>query len=333
MQVLVGKSAHYDSFSFLYACGTRQQMNMNDQSSSDSIGFLETVAAIVIQTAYRRHQAVLHVASLKKGPIATFSRLREQRQELLQYRAAVGLGGTKNKNIPKQASRHAHVGGPEDMYELAAIRIQSAFRGFWARDSLDVDHYCATIIQTAFRSYCCRQQFRETYIRVVSRVVCIQAIWRRSRARDHAATLLGAAILIQALARGYIIRSNRSGSRGVRGRTSWQQGMVANAVRAKEMGELGTLGNDDSRSGKSIASDVSSYSTRLTRRSLKHASRRAAQNRGSRIVNQQYIAATRIQSAYRRHAAENAFIHSLVDVLIVQTVVRRWMSIREGNRL
>lgn len=90
----------------------------------------------------------------------------------------------------------------------AAVKIQSVFRGFWARDCLNVDHYCAMIIQKTFRGFQCRVNYQ--YDRY--RIIVVQSVWRRSIARSDVAHILACTILIQSLIRGYLARLKRRDS-------------------------------------------------------------------------------------------------------------------------
>jgi myosin heavy subunit len=142
-----------------------------------------------------------------------------------------------------------------DMYELAAIQIQSVYRGFWVRDCLDVDHYCATAVQRMYRGLSCRK----AYALDVQRIILVQSWWRRNIARDKAANILAYAIMIQSAFRSHMVRK---------------------------------------------------------RCRLYH-------EKAFRVKNS---AATSIQSRWRSFVCEAHFIRTLVDVLIVQTVVRRWLA-------
>jgi hypothetical protein len=73
------------------------------------------------------------------------------------------------KSVRSQDSRTAMIARAKhenQLFELAAIRIQSIFRGWWVRDSTKVDHYCASIIQKNFRAYRCRNLFLYDLYRV-----------------------------------------------------------------------------------------------------------------------------------------------------------------------
>lgn len=143
---------------------------------------------------------------------------------------------------------------------LAATRIQATFRGFWTRDSLAVDHYCAGIVQNNFRRYLCRKRYQRT----LQCIVVIQRAWRKGLAQyDYTATL-GAAILIQTYLRGYAVRKRlsdryfqkegravtvnassgdsppRLGAKPRKGsHTSWQEGMVEYSWHGFQIGEGG----------------------------------------------------------------------------------------------
>lgn len=67
---------------------------------------------------------------------------------------------------------------PYHMYDVAAIQIQSTFRGWWVRDSLNVDHFCACRIQRAYRSF----RERMGFMFDIYRIAIIQSLWRRKLA-------------------------------------------------------------------------------------------------------------------------------------------------------
>lgn len=144
---------------------------------------------------------------------------------------------------------------------MAAIKIQSAFRGFWVRDSLNVDHFCATMIQKWYR----RHHQRHHYFADLSRIILVQSIWRRSIAREHAAFFLGSVITVQSLFRSYSARKKL-------------------------------------------------YS-------------------GLTCLRKDTMAAVVIQSQWRTYACECNFIRDLVDILIVQSVVRTWLARRHLSSL
>ena len=104
-----------------------------------SDAFIEAVAAIVLQTAIRRFLAI------------------RRTQAIRARRTSMAVGEVQNTSLTSKdvlsLSRHSeqqsftHEVDPRDLvsqedffYDLAAIQIQSIFRGWWVRDSINVDH-------------------------------------------------------------------------------------------------------------------------------------------------------------------------------------------------
>jgi hypothetical protein len=158
--------------------------------------FIETVAAIVIQTAIRRFLAMRFVDGVKESRAE--AQWFEKSASDAEVRLVGDLVGAQVVDSFDQGFEQVAL----NLYELAAIQIQAVFRGFWVRDCLDVDHYCATLIQKTVRGYFCREEYQ----RELKRIILVQSWWRRNIARDHAANILGQAILIQAAFRGYRVR-------------------------------------------------------------------------------------------------------------------------------
>jgi hypothetical protein len=111
----------------------------------------------------------------------------------------------KKENDSSRPTHASTQTSQEEGSARAAVKIQSVFRGFWARDCLNVDHYCAMVIQKAFRGYLCRANYQ--YNRY--RIIVVQSVWRRSIARSDVAHVLACTILIQSLIRGYLVRQRK----------------------------------------------------------------------------------------------------------------------------
>ena len=232
--------------------------------------FIETVAAIVIQTAVRQFLAVLYLDSLRqtRDSFEVAQRVLSIEEGCLEEsmntcsRTTSSLENEQNDYSYENLIEDDLDRAAQDMYELAAIQIQSAYRGFWVRDCVDVDHYCATALQRMYRGLRCRRD----YARERRRIVLVQSWFRRNSARDHAANILAYAIVIQSAVRAFIIRK--------------------------------------------------SY-----RRYCEHK------------LFIRHAAATIIQARWRSFVCEAHFIRSLVDVLIVQTVVRKWIARQKVARV
>lgn len=283
----------------------------------------------------------------------------------------------------------------DDTFNLAAIRIQATFRGFWARDSLDVDHFCAVLIQSCVRRYLCEKKYLYGYYHVVRYAVRIQSLFRGALTRQNLHRSIGAAILIQAYARGFIKRkaireikskalknklltrhnnTGKSSKPKQSGIGSWQEGLATYSWKARQVGvsdnEERTLSRRSSVSdSQAHEADMvkssreehmrSSNSLNIRERNIGSGtarelipSRRFVEGVDKETLPQRYhrsgksrmnphggasiiwdLAAIKIQSRYRAHAGERKLIRSLVDILIVQTVMRRWLAIKRANRL
>jgi predicted pyridoxine 5'-phosphate oxidase superfamily flavin-nucleotide-binding protein len=237
----------------------------DDETVLSAYVFIETVAAIVIQTAMRQFLAELHADSLRqtRNAMAVAERVISIEESCLEESM---LASSKGNTSSESSNDFLYASLVDDdldrvaldLYDLAAIQIQSIFRGFWVRDCLDVDHYCATVIQRMYRGLSCRRKFA----RDVRRIIVVQSVCRRNIARNRAADVLTYAIIIQAAFRGYLIKKRYD------------------AYRMK-------------------------------------------------VARIKFRAATTIQSRWRAFVCEAYFIRTLVDVLIVQTVVRKWLAKRK----
>ena len=214
------------------------------------MAFIEAVAAVVIQTAFRRHlarQFVLYLRQIEmenhlsqehsEEPESRASRRHPQQEEEEEYdvmrlytAAATIIQATfrgfwareclnemewenhllqeqSEEPVSRVSQRNTQQEEEEEydvmrLYTGAATIIQANFRGFWARDCLNVDFYCATAIQRIFRGYICRMNYHYDRYRIVT----VQSIWRKCIDRERVAYLLAYAILIQSAVRGFFVR-------------------------------------------------------------------------------------------------------------------------------
>jgi IQ calmodulin-binding motif len=105
-----------------------------------SDAFIEAVGAIVLQTAIRRFLAMrmaerLRMASRHQPPNTSPSCSEPSRSRNRAPQAEISA-----LTIDQEQSTHTDPMEQEDFfYDLAAIQIQSVFRGWWVRDSINVD--------------------------------------------------------------------------------------------------------------------------------------------------------------------------------------------------
>lgn len=226
------------------------QLHAEDDSTvASTMKFIKAVASIVIQTAWRRYHAM-----------CLYEQMRRQQPSSALQRLPAPIRATP-------AAPDLYQPLAERMYHLAAIRIQSVFRGFWVRDCLSIDHYCAKVIQQIYRGHQCRRQYEFD----IYRIVTVQSVWRRALARLRVAHSLWYTIYLQSLCRGYLVRQRYADYVGDR--------------QARQLEEP----------------------------AMDHA------------------AATMIQSQWRAFACESDFIRQLVDILIVQSIIRRWLACRRAQ--
>lgn len=153
-----------------------------DSEANPDLGFIHTVAAVVIQTAVRRFLAEIAVeerlyavnviqtaicnwmALMNRNPrFSSNSVFYEIRDE--QVHAAHNWDETVHdpnqpisRQIPPRRKKSVMF---EDDYNkfrnFAATEIQRCYRGWWARDGLEVDRFAATTIQRLFRGWWARE--------------------------------------------------------------------------------------------------------------------------------------------------------------------------------
>ena len=113
--------------------------------------FLESVAAIVIQTCIRRFLAVRTVVRMI---------LSEEQDDPTVYPKGELPHDDKDDDFMEffhLAARIIQMAWCRYVYtKTAATNIQRVFRGYWARDCLSIDHYCATTLQALGRGYLVR---------------------------------------------------------------------------------------------------------------------------------------------------------------------------------
>jgi hypothetical protein len=244
----------------------------NDDSGllSDSyVNFIEAVASVVIQTKVRQFLSSTRVLKLRQQIGVHDDIPADRRVEELKKGAELSVkGGTplvsrsltnamkaRCTNEPKLSSTRDELA--LDFFDLAAIRIQGAFRGWWVRDCLAVDNYCASMIQKIYRGHVCRCRFAEE----LYRIVILQSAWRRFLAIDTAVTRIYCIVRIQSITRGFLVRKRLN----------------------------------------------------------------------PRMINESDLyemAATKIQAQWRSFACEMRFLRTYEDILVVQSLVRGWITRR-----
>jgi Myosin heavy chain len=181
-----------------------ESIKTNEQVRSNE-DFLKIVAAIVIQTFFRRHLAY-KLAWKRYSAALTIQRFLGRMLERKKYREAV----------MKRTTFH--------FYDLAATQIQAAWRGWWVRDCLNVETYCACMIQKAFRCYLAQRQYMYDLQRIIvvqsvmrrflttvaigkqtKAATTIQTVWRKSAAKHKYINTLVDILIVQSVCRRFLV--------------------------------------------------------------------------------------------------------------------------------
>ena len=157
--------------------------SMSQNGSSDTI-FLRVVASVVIQTYVRRYLAFNEACKRYSAVLVIQSFYRQH------------VVKTKPEEVSPPKS-------PEDIFRSAATLIQATFRGWWARDCLSVDNYCASLIQRNVRRYFCHLNYQyDLYCLTIVQSVVRRFIVRR-RMKNERLSMTRAATKIQSIWRMY----------------------------------------------------------------------------------------------------------------------------------
>jgi len=269
--------------------GQSQRFNGSRGTSSASVesdpelSFVHAVAAVVIQTTIRRFLAELvaeerrYAVKVIQSAVFNWMNRRFSQQEQLyhidyapmsHYSVTVPQTRTKRVMFEDEYEDVSHFAATEiqrcfrgwlardtlEVDDYAATTIQRVFRGWWMRETMEVDRFCATEIQRIVRGHLCRMN----YIYDLYCITVAQSVCRRFLAFNKSAVRLANVLYIQAIYRGYRVRS-----------------------------------------------ELSRY-----------------------VVEGHEVAATLIQTQWRSYDAQMNYINTLADILIVQSVARRWLTLR-----
>jgi len=166
------------------------------------VHFIEAVASVVIQTKMRQKIAKNKLRKLQHKYLQDQNTMsastRNKMTPMVRRSYALAQRERREKKTKDETKRDVAL----DFFALAAIQIQAAFRGFWVRDCLGVDNYCATMIQKTYLGYHCRMQLTLNFYHII----VVQSICRRWLAMDDAVTRIYCIVRIQAFARGSFVR-------------------------------------------------------------------------------------------------------------------------------
>lgn len=318
--------------------------DFDDDSGMISDAFIEAVAAIVLQTAIRRFLAIRKVQRILRGKLTQNSPSREATELLSPQRGTLlaipannvaeerrqrsfqqyGQTDTPSKQVqfatPAEETlevEESPQAQPEDFfYDLAAIQIQSVFRGWWVRDSINVDHYCTTLIQKTFRGFRARVEFDYD----LYRVIVVQAIWRRNLATRRACFMLALIVQLQAACRGFVVRKTLANVGALSGKRSRASSSHARPNRPTAYCE------DGARSPRIRSSYEKAKMRKKLRQPKAQPSAPLMQPSSMEEARIWHVGAIIIQTYWRSYVCRICYLQSISDVIVVQSISRRWLT-------
>jgi len=273
----------------------------------------------------------------------------------------------RNKSTIEKRKQQSAIASLRHMQVNAAVVIQAFFRGHWSRLWLKIDIYCAIIIQKYARRFVALREKQGDLCKIVR----VQSVVRQFIAIDKASLRLYSIVLIEARCRGYIVRKNLSeGFTNLQEKATLIQKMwraytqqyqfqvvivdiiIAQSVircylakrlfRRRQTKQRRAYMRQINTAAQIIQANWRCFNTQyhyditvidiiiaqsVIRRFLVL----------SRVRKKLWIrkrvrwAAITIQTRWRSYSCFIMVIKSLVDILIVQTVARRWLAVRHVN--
>jgi len=305
--------------------------------------FIAVVAAVVIQTAVRRFLTMQLFENMQEefgdreivdaeDQLGAFPRERRKVQISQEQSSVQMLGPTRQIALSKVPTleQKAELMKQHDqefsdmtykMFILAAVKIQSIFRGWWVRDSLHVENYCATMIQQNFRRYLCRLNYHfDLY-----RIILIQSFARMTLARQRAAYTISYAINIQAVTRGYLLRKLISESYQIeRYCIVLLQSFIRMVLaRSHFTAKIYHVINIQAiMRGYLLRKAISAFNEEPTVDEVIEPDE--YKNHQGKAF-EECIGAMIIQTRWRSYDAQMNYLHTMADILVVQSVIRRWL--------
>lgn len=183
-------------------------------------------------------------------------------------------------------------------------KIQSCFRGWIVRDTMRHKHYCASQIQRVCRGYLATMKVYEA----LYNITVVQSIVRRNAAIKAAETRYKSIVAIQSFFRGYKYRL--------------------------ELNELHRNATIIQKSWRGFSVQLHYQFDVVDIIIVQSIARmRICQKRYAAMLHKKRTdAALVIQKHWRSYDCTMNYLHSIADILIVQSVIRRWIAIRFVKR-
>ena len=262
-------------------------------------------AAIPIQTEVRRFLAQRRAIHRMWALIVVQAYLRrwlcQSRLDAILYSATL-----------IQAAYRGHM---ERMYCLrirSAVAVQAAFRGWLARDTLDDEHFCASQIQRVLRGYLASVRVYED----LYNVTVVQAAARGWLARCRAAERRAAIIIVQSGWQRYLAQCTAVARSLVLHHQTTQVIRIQSAWRSYSAQLRYQFDIVDVIIAQSAVRRLLAFRVRVR---LRH--------------EREIRSAIRIQKQWRTYDCMMNYLHAMADIIIMQSLVRRWTACRLYRRM
>lgn len=204
------------------------------------------------------------------------------------------------------------------------VRSQALYRGFRARQEYSVARASTVTIQSVWRAFTARMEFQM----VLVDVIIVQSVARRWSARRRVELIrhsvcTNAVTRFQATWRCYVMRQK------------FLRYVAARKVQATWRCQVTRAKHRRYVAARKVQARWRCHMMR--QKHLRYVAARKIQGTWrchvTRLQHRRYLAARKIQSMWRRFHAYTDYIFMIVDVLVVQRMVRQWLAIRKAKQL
>ncbi|XP_061739795.1 abnormal spindle-like microcephaly-associated protein isoform X2 [Nerophis ophidion] len=286
-------------------------------------------AAVIIQAAYRGRQARTEVMKMHRAAmvIQRMFHTFQERNRFLAVRTAVLVFQQRYRAVTLMRKVRTDYLSKR----VAAVCLQSAFRGYTVRKQLIIRHKAAVTIQSNFR----KRQQKRFYRRLQRAVGVLQGRYRANKKMRHERLTFRAkrhaAIVLQAAFRG--MRSRRIVKQKHQAAATIQRAFRARYEHKKYLALKSSVLAMQRRYRTTLRAKAQ---MRLYQNIRKSAVIIQAAYRGMRARKNVVLwhrAATVIQSVFRRHKAEVQFQAMRLSAVIIQTYYRAYVRQKREREL
>ncbi|KAJ7986238.1 hypothetical protein DPEC_G00337880 [Dallia pectoralis] len=284
-------------------------------------------AAVVIQAAYRSHQARIQVARMHKAATIvqkSFRAFRDRKRFCAIKTAALLCQRRYRAVILTQSNRRGYL-----LKRQAAISLQAYFRGMQVRKQLQTERRAALLIQSHLRKYLQMAYYKKLQLAVGT----VQARYRANRKMIEEMQALrlkrNAVVVLQSAFRG--MQSRRSIKEMQRAACVLQRSYRAHCLRKHYLYLRSSVLTIQIRYRAAVVAKEQMHHYQEMRSAviLLQAAYRGMRSR--REINAQHQAATKIQAAFRKHREVVKFRAMRLSAVIIQRYIRACIKMQKDR--